>query len=55
MNDNEKLKDILFLSKRTLDADLNKIRKSIEHAVDREKYGWKIARISLEGKVEFEE
>lgn len=55
LNDDEKLKDILFLSKRTIDADLNKIRKSIEHAVDREKYDWKIARISLEGKVEFEE
>lgn len=55
LNSRESLKNILFLSKRTPNADLNRIRRSIADTIDRERYDWKVARISTEGKIEFEE
>lgn len=38
LNDFEKLKSIVFLSRRTQCIDLVKIRKSIEQAIDKENY-----------------
>lgn len=55
LNDSEKLKSILFLTRRTQCVELVKIRRSIEHAIDKENYDWKIARIFTNGKVKFEE
>jgi len=54
LNDEKKLEDITFLSKKTSNDILNKIRNSLEMAIDRERYDWHIARVSIEGKVELE-
>lgn len=50
----EKLDDITFLSRKTNNDALNKIRMSVESAVNKEKYDWRVARVSIEGKVELE-
>jgi predicted Holliday junction resolvase-like endonuclease len=50
----EKLDDITFLSRKTNNEALNKIRMSVESAVNKEKYDWRVARVSIEGKVELE-
>jgi predicted Holliday junction resolvase-like endonuclease len=54
LNDREKLEDIAFLSKATQNMILNKIRKSIEAAIERERYDLRVARVSIEGKVQME-
>ena len=54
LNDEEKLKDISFLSKKTTNEHLNRIRASVETAIDKEKYDWRVARVSMDGKVELE-
>jgi len=55
LNDRERLRDIVFLSKHPRNSELHRIRKSIEQVIEREEYDWTVARISLDGKVEFEE
>jgi predicted Holliday junction resolvase-like endonuclease len=50
----KKLDDITFLSRKTENVMLNKIRTSVASAISREKYDWRVARVSIEGKVELE-
>lgn len=50
----EKLDDITFLSRKTTSEMLNNLRASVESAISREKYDWRVARVSIEGKVELE-
>jgi len=54
LNSKKELDDITFLSRRTSNEMLNRIRKSLKEAVEKEKYDWRVARVSIEGKVEFE-
>ena len=54
LNDKKQLNDITFISKKTQNEALNKIRSSLESAVDKERYDWHVARVSIEGKVELE-
>ncbi len=54
LNDGRKLEDITFLSRRTRIEFLAKIRQSLESAIDHEKYDWRVARVSLDGRVQFE-
>jgi predicted Holliday junction resolvase-like endonuclease len=55
MNKEDKVNDIVFLSKKINNPMLNKIRKQVETCVKKEKYEWKIARIDNEGGMELEE
>ena len=54
MNEKAKLNDITFLSRRSQNETLNKIRNSLKSAIDREKYDWHVARVSVEGDIELE-
>lgn len=53
MNEKKKVDDIVFLSKKIANPELSKIRKSIEHTIDKGNYSWQVARIT-EGQIEFE-
>ena len=54
LNERSKLEDVTFLSRKTPNKALNKIRNSLESAIDKERYDWHVARVSIEGKVELE-
>lgn len=54
LNDKKELEDITFLSRKTENDILNRIRSSLESAIDKERYEWHVARVSIEGKVELE-
>ena len=54
LNDNVELKNVTFLSRKALSQDQNAILKSIKKAIDNKNYGWKVARISMDGEVKFE-
>jgi len=48
------LDGIVFLSKEAPEAALNEVRKSVRETVDKERYHWRLARVSTDGKIEFE-
>jgi len=54
LNGEEKLKDISFLSKKVTNDNLNRIRASLETVIGKERYDWRVARVSIDGKVELE-
>ena len=54
LNDKEKLTDITFLSKRTEDKELIRIRRSIESVINEGNYIWQVARVDIAGKIHFE-
>ena len=54
LNEKKQVDDIVFLSKKTKDKELNQVRKSIKDTVDDENYDWKIARVSIDGKIALE-
>lgn len=54
LNDKERLNDIVFLSKETENPELSKIRKSIELTIDKGNYMWQLARVDINGKIEFD-
>lgn len=54
LNSKETIEDIIFLSKKTTNANLNKLHKSIESTINKEKYNWQVARVSIEGRIKLE-
>ena len=52
--DEAKLRNVTFLSRKTSDRIQSAILDSIRRTVDKENYDWKVSRISMDGKVEFE-
>jgi predicted Holliday junction resolvase-like endonuclease len=54
MNNKDKVQDITFLSKKTNDTNLNRIRNTVKECVEKKKYEWMIARISVDGKMKLE-
>ncbi len=54
LNEKEKLSDITFLSKKTDSPELIKLRKSIESTIDNGKYVWQVARVDINGKIQFD-
>jgi predicted Holliday junction resolvase-like endonuclease len=50
----ETLDDITFLSRKTSSEMLRKIRASVQSAIRKEKYDWKVARVSISGEVTLE-
>jgi len=53
LNDSD-LDGIVFLSREAADAALTQIHKSVKVTVDKERYHWRVARVSIDGKIEFE-
>lgn len=53
-NAKDQVNDIVFLSRKTKNKELNDVRKTIKKTIDKENYEWKIARVSIDGKVKLE-
>jgi len=49
----ESLNDIVFLSRRTESQEVNTVRKSIERTIDKGDYSWQVARVDINGKIDF--
>ena len=54
LNDEVELRNVTFLSRKTSDQEQNVILKSIGKTLDKKSYDWKVSRIAMDGKVEFE-
>jgi len=54
MNAKDRISDIMLLCKQYACPALTPIRRQIETAVEKENYGWQVARIDDEGKITFE-
>ena len=54
LNDKVELKNVTFLSRETSDQEQNVILESIRKTLDKKNYDWKVSRITMDGKVEFE-
>lgn len=54
MNKKEAVNDVIFLSKESTNALLNKLRQQVKAAVQKKKYDWQVARIDEQGKIEME-
>ncbi len=53
LNEGKEVRNVTFLT-RTPSAIMRLVIESLKNAVDNRSYDWKVARISTEGKVEFE-
>lgn len=51
---NKKMNDVVFLSKKTKNPYINKLHMSINEIISKESYDFKVARISIDGSVNFE-
>lgn len=51
---NKSLDDIILLSTNTLNSNLKTLQKGVANAVDNKQYDWKVARVSIDGKIEYE-
>jgi predicted Holliday junction resolvase-like endonuclease len=54
MNKSSEVKDVIFLSRKTQNRELNLIWKSIKNTIEDENYDWKVARITIDGKMKLE-
>jgi len=54
LNDKVDVKNVTFLSKKVLNQDQNAILKSISKTIENKNYDWKVARITVDGEVNFE-
>ena len=54
LNDKIEVKNVTFLTKKASNQDQNAILKSIRKTIEKKNYDWKVARITMNGKVNFE-
>jgi len=54
LNEGTEVRDVTFLSKKSSDRELNLILESVRKTVDKRNYDWKVARVTTDGKVNFE-
>jgi len=54
MNKSSEVRDVIFLSRKTQNRELNLIWKSIKNTIEDENYDWKVARITIDGKMKLE-
>jgi len=54
LNDKIEVKNVTFLTKKASNQDQNAILKSIRKTIEQKNYDWKIARITIDGEVNFE-
>jgi predicted Holliday junction resolvase-like endonuclease len=55
LNEKKDVDDIIFLSRMTKDTQLNEVRKTVKETVEKEKYDWKIARVTDKGVITLED
>lgn len=55
LNEKKDVDNIIFLSRKTKDKDLNGVRKTIEKTIKNEEYDWRIARVTAEGVITLED
>jgi len=48
------MKDVVLLSRKTSNSNLDVLHKGIEKAVNEKSYDWKVVRVSAEGDVKYE-
>lgn len=53
MNNGE-LKNVVLLSRTSSNSHLQNLQKAVAKAVDEKLYDWKVARVSMDGDVDFE-
>ena len=53
MNKGE-LDDVVLLSRTSSNKNISRLQKSIANVVKEKRYDWKVARVSLDGDIEFE-
>lgn len=51
---NKSLDNIVLLSTSTSNNNLKTLQKAVANAVDNKQYDWKVARVSIDGKIEYE-
>lgn len=51
---NDKLKEIMLLTRKTSNSYLQELQKGIAKAVEDKKYDWKVVRVAIDGEVEYE-
>lgn len=54
LNNGKMVNDITFLARKTVNKNLGLLIDSIGKTVEKKNYDWKVARINMEGKVEYE-
>lgn len=54
LNKGRDLDNVIFLSRRPANKEENLILNSIRKTVEKENYDWKVARITMDGNVDFE-
>ena len=54
LNEGINIKNVTFLSRKPSDTTQNLILETIRETVDKKNYEWKVARITIDGKVGFE-
>lgn len=47
--------NIVFLSKKSKDKELNKVRNTVKKTIENEDYDWRIARVTAEGLITLED
>jgi predicted Holliday junction resolvase-like endonuclease len=52
LDSKDKLRQIVFLSKRVENDWLNSLRSSVQKAVEQKNYNWQVARVSVDGAIE---
>jgi predicted Holliday junction resolvase-like endonuclease len=54
MNEGKKVEDVTFLNRKPSTTEARSVLESIRKTVDKKSYDWKVARITVDGKVSFE-
>ena len=54
MNSKDIISDIVFLSKKLENQNINRLRDQVEHVIKDENYEWLVARINNIGQIKFE-
>jgi predicted Holliday junction resolvase-like endonuclease len=54
LNNKKNVENVILLSRKPVDKEQDKILNSIMKTVEKENFDWKVARISIDGDVEFD-
>lgn len=54
MNKEKKVEDVTFLNRTPSTTEARSVLESIRKTIDKKSYDWKVARITVDGKVSFE-
>ena len=55
LNEKKDVDNVVLLSRKTKDKDLNTVRKTVKKTIEKEKYDWRIARVAVDGNITLED